>query len=274
LSELPAPTTPRDGLATSAHRDGAPGRRSPGSVLKAILPRELVRWYRGRGSGRRGTPPTGQVDLGSLRRRTPLSRWGFSRGQPIDRYYIQRFLEAWRMDVRGRVLEIGDATYTKRFGGGDVERSDVLHVVPGSPGATIVADLTEPGALPAGAFDCIICTQTLQQLYDPRAALSSLHGALKPGGVLLATVPGISQIDRSAMDCWGDYWRFTTLSAAKLLADTFPGEETSITSHGNVLTAAAFLYGLAAEDLGDEDLAYEDPDYEVLITVRAVRRAE
>jgi hypothetical protein len=38
---------------------------------------------------------------------------------------------------------------------------------------------------------------------------------LKPGGVLLATVSGISQISRYDMYRWGDYWRFTTLIGGK-----------------------------------------------------------
>jgi hypothetical protein len=35
--------------------------------------------------------------------------------------------------------------------------------------------------------------------------------------------------------------------------------------------AAAFLYGLAAEDLRPQELAFSDPDYEVTIAVRATK---
>ena len=39
-------------------------------------------------------PPVGHVDLGHLRRLTPIDpHFGYSRGQVIDRYYIDKFLE-------------------------------------------------------------------------------------------------------------------------------------------------------------------------------------
>ncbi|HEY8583155.1 MAG TPA: hypothetical protein VIL49_09400, partial [Capillimicrobium sp.] len=44
-----------------------------------------------------------------LWRRTPLSEaGGYDRGRPVDRVYIERFLDAHRADVRGTVLEVGD----------------------------------------------------------------------------------------------------------------------------------------------------------------------
>src|SRR5215210_7162112 len=54
--------------------------------------------------------------FGSLRRVTPLSRYfGFDRGLPIDRYYIENFLARQAEDIHGRVLEIGDNSYTQRY---------------------------------------------------------------------------------------------------------------------------------------------------------------
>lgn len=39
----------------------------------------------------------------------PLSAsYGFDRGTPVDRLYIEEFLKLHSDDVRGRVLEIGD----------------------------------------------------------------------------------------------------------------------------------------------------------------------
>ena len=217
-------------------------------------------------------PPVGWVRFGSLRRLQPISRkFGFDRGQCIDRYYIENFLAAHAADIRGHILEIGDDTYTRRFGGERVTKSDVLHVQGGNPKATIVADLTCADHIPSDTFDCIIFTQTLQFIYDVWAALRTLYRILKPGGVLLATFPGISQISRYDMDRWGDYWRFTTLSARRLFEEVFPPECVKVNVHGNVLAATAFLHGLAAEELQREELDYHDPDYELLITVRAVK---
>jgi hypothetical protein len=107
-----------------------------------------------------------------------------------------------------------------------------------------------------------------------QATLNTLHRVLKPGGVLLATFPGISQISRYDMDRWGDYWRFTTSSARRLFEEAFPASQIDMQAHGNVLVAIAFLHGLAVEELRRNELDYHDSDYEVLITVRAVKDKE
>jgi SAM-dependent methyltransferase len=189
----------------------------------------------------------------------------------VDRYYIERFLAAHADDVRGRVLEVKDDRYTRRFGGERVSRSDVLHVVPGNPRATIVADLADADSLPPGVFDCAIVTQVLPFIRDPQAAVRTLHRILAPGGHVLATVPGISQIDRHEMERWGDYWRFTSLSARMLFERVFAPEQVTIDVYGNVLSAAGLLYGLASSELSQQELDFQDPDYEVVIAVRAVK---
>jgi SAM-dependent methyltransferase len=113
--------------------------------------------------------------------------------------------------------------------------------------------------------------QMLQFIYDFRAALYHLHRILKPGGVLLATSHGIRQKSRYGMDRWGEYWRFTTLSAKRLFTEFFPPERVTIEAHGNVLTSIAYLHGLTMEELRREELDYYDPDYELLFTVWAIK---
>jgi SAM-dependent methyltransferase len=216
-------------------------------------------------------PALKELHFGGLRRVTPISRsWGYDRGLPIDRYYIENFLACYANDIRGRVLEIGDDSYTRRFGGDRVTTRDVLHVVEDNPKATMVADLTCADHIPSDIFNCVILTQTLHLIYDTRAALRTLHRILKPGGVLLATFPGISQIDHYQ---WGTswYWGFTTQSARRLFEEVFPAENVKIQAYGNVLAAISFLHGLAVDELRQEELDYNDPQYELLITVRAVR---
>ena len=212
------------------------------------------------------------IDWGDLRRREPVSRvFGLDRGSPIDRYYIERFLSTNALDVRGRVLEIGDDTYTRRYGGERVTASDVLTVTDGNRCSTLVADLADANCVKSNTFDCIICTQTLQFIYDVQAAASTLHRILAPGGVLLLTVPGISQISRYDMDRWGEYWRFTHLSAMRLMEEVFPAEHIQVETHGNVSASIAFLHGLCAGDVGQAELDEQDWDYPLLITVRAVK---
>ena len=133
-------------------------------VVKPLVPISIRRWIREQQRRLSRWPPP---RFGSLRRLQPISRvFGFDRGLCIDRYYIDQFLSAHASDTQGRVLEIGDGTYTRKYGGDRVTKSDVLHAVEGNPKATIVADLTSAGHIPSNTFDCIICTQTLQFIYD------------------------------------------------------------------------------------------------------------
>ena len=114
--------------------------------------------------------------------------------------------------------------------------------------------------------------QTLQFVQDPAAALANCRRALAPGGSLLATVPGISQVSRYDMDRWGDYWRFTDRGAERLFAGPFGDDDVSVRAMGNAAVACASLQGLAAEELPRETLDSHHRDYPVVVTVVATRR--
>lgn len=235
-----------------------------------ILPAPLVRLLPGRLRLLR-PPILGKVKLGDLASTVPVSMdFGWDRGLAIDRYYIESFLERCSSDLRGRVLEVGDATYSERFGGGAVQRQDILHVHPGNPLATIVGDISAPNVLPRSAFDCIVLTQTLHLIYDLRAAVHQLHEALKPGGVLLLTAPGISQIDRGE---WGDhwFWAMTPAAVSQLLGDRFGQDNVLVEGHGNVFAATTFLQGLALSEVPTSKLDVRDEAYPVIVTARAAR---
>jgi len=241
--------------------------RAVARLLSTGIPRRVERVFQRAG----GSLDVGEAFFGNLRRLQPVSTdWGSDRGTPIDRYYLERFLGEHSASIRGRVLEIGDDRYTRQFGGDRVVRSDVLHVLQGQPGVTIVADLTRGDDLPSDTFDCIVCAQTLQYIYEVRAALRHLGRILKPGGTLLASANGIGKTGcHAGADPWGEYWHFTAQSLEKLLAEAFPPENVRVRACGNVLAAAAFLYGLAAEELEEKELNYTDPDYEVVLLVQA-----
>jgi SAM-dependent methyltransferase len=162
-------------------------------------------------------------------------------------------------------------TYSRRFGGTNVAHVDVLHGSAANRDATIVADLADAPHIPDESFDCIILTQTLQYLYRPDAAVATLHRILRPGGVLLMTVPGITQI--SVHYEWPWYWSFTSIPVQRLLGEAFKPERVQCESHGKVLTAASHLYGVSASELTPAELQHVDPNYQVVITARAVRGA-
>ena len=210
-------------------------------------------------------------DLGDLRRTSPIdANWGFERGTPIDRVYVERFLAARADDIRGRILEIAAPDYATRFGR-DVERVDVLMATEGNPRATIVGDLADAPHIPDDAFDCAIVTQTLQFVYDVRAALATLHRILAADGVLLVTVPGITKISPLEDDVFGEWWHYTGRSALRLGEEAFGSGNVEVETFGNVLSASGFLYGLAAADLRPDELDAKDRLYEVTIGIRAVK---
>lgn len=217
--------------------------------------------------------PTATLDLGDLRRVTPIdSGFGLGRGKPVDRHYIEGFLRRHAADIRGRVLEVGEDAYTREFGGARVTSSDVLHADDSNPRATLIGDLADAATLPSSAFDCFICTQTLTYIYDVQNAVRTIHRLLAPGGVLLATVPGISQMSPYDRDRWGEYWRFTAQSLGRLLGDVFGSACVEVEAHGNVLASTAFLQGLCVDDLSAAELDHRDQRYPLLVAGRAVRR--
>jgi SAM-dependent methyltransferase len=221
-----------------------------------------------------GIPQPGAVDFGDLRRLAPVSRhFGVDRGTALDRYYIEGFLARQATDVRGRVLEVGENTYTFRYGGDRVTRSDVLHVREGNPQATIIANLADAPQIPDASFDCIILTQTLHLIYDARAAVRTLHRILKPDGVLLLTVPGITQVPNGTDWAHTWYWAFTELSVRRMIGEVFGDGNLSVEVGGNVLAATALLHGLAVQEFTADELDRLDRDYPLIIGARARRTA-
>lgn len=230
----------------------------------------LVRPARNAVRKARQRPRVGHIDWGDFDRTRPINaNWGYERGTPIDRYYIGRFLQKNAEYIRGRVLEVAGNEYTEKYGGDRVERSDVLHPTEGNPRATIIADLEEPSQLTNELFDCIVCTQTLQLVFDVNTAMANLYRFLKPGGVLLMSVPGISQICREDMGIAGDYWRFTAAALQRLVEVWFPTDAVHIESHGNVKASIGFLHGISETEVPQEELLENDPQFQLLLTAVA-----
>lgn len=216
----------------------------------------------------------GSINLGDLRRTYPVSReFGYDRGGPVDRYYIEKFLQENAGYIKGNVLEIGDNAYTLAYGGDRVTGSDILFIDDSNPQATIIGDLSTADHIASEKFDCIVMTQTLQMIYDCRSAIKHCYRILKPGGVLLLTVPGISQIDNGEWsDTW--YWSFTGLAIQRIFCEYFDPDQLLVQTHGNVLAATAFLYGLGQREITDEEKEQHDPQYQVIITARAVKNTD
>ena len=200
----------------------------------------------------------------------PVSRvFGFDRGTPIDRYYIEKFLGENADKIKGNILEIADSNYSRKFSKDVTSNYHVLTFdEPPTEDTLIKGDLTKPESLPANAMDCFICTQTLNFVYDVKAAICGCYHVLAPNGYMLATVSGIQQISRYDMDRWGDYWRFNELSIRKLLEEVFERDKIKTISYGNMAAVIAGLQGLAIEDFPDTDVLDQvDADYPLTIGV-------
>jgi len=211
------------------------------------------------------------VMFGDFTRTTPVSScFGFDRGTPVDRYYLDNFFRGHGQLIGGKVLEVGDSSYSKKFSKGEVESFHVLqHAALGTDANAIIGDLTDKDTLPAQSFDCFICAQTFQYTFEVQKAVQGAYHLLKPGGLLLATVPGISQISRYDADRYGDYWRFTVDSMTRLFQPLFDGG-VEVTGFGNVLSSKLLLDGIPLEELPDLSLLdIHDRDYPMIVTIVA-----
>jgi SAM-dependent methyltransferase len=202
----------------------------------------------------------------------PISAYaGRERGEPIDRFYIESFLAKHAADIRGHCLEVKDDLYTTRFGGDKVTQRDILDINAENPRATIIGDLRQLTAIADNTYDCFILTQTLQYIDDLDAAACECHRILKPGGVLLITLPCLGKVEGLEPNVSGNFWRFTPHAARYLFKKVFPEATLDVQSHGNARAGMAFWVGLCQEDFSLRQLTHHDPAFPVIVTVRAVK---
>ena len=255
------------------HPRGAPHGRATGRALaRKVVPgsiRSRVNDYRNARVDAAWSKPR---DLGDLRRTTPLSTWGHSRGGSIPRVYISEFIEEHAADIRGRALEIASDRYIAEYGRA-VTRTDILDLNPENPDATFVANFGDAPDVPDNTFDCVVITQVLSWIYDPWAGFRTAHRILAPGGVMLATTPGTHRIAPIEKEFLGQWFHYTSMSAKRAAENVFGVGYVDVQAYGNVLTAAGTLFGLGLNDLTAGEIAVHDPDFEVVIGIRAVKQA-
>jgi SAM-dependent methyltransferase len=165
---------------------------------------------------------------GNLRRLRPFSEnYGFDRGTPIDRYYLDRFLDTNRALVAGDVLEVQNSTYTMRFGH-SLSRTDTFDIVRG-PSVTFVCDLAESEPIiPSAAYDCVLLPNTLQHLRRLDACLRNALRIVRPGGAILASAAGFLPLTADA----GDYWRMSPDGWRDTLASAWAGADVTVDARG------------------------------------------
>jgi len=203
---------------------------------------------------------------------TPLSHYyGLDRGKPIDRFYIESFLEKNSKHIKGVCLELLNNNYTKKYGGKEIIKSDILDIEQNNQDATIVDDLRNLQTISDNTYDCIILTQVFQFIDNVESAVFECRRILKKGGVLLVTLPSISRIDCIA-GVAGDFWRFTEASARYIFEKKFNPNGLEINSYGNAKTGMYFYAGLAQEDVAKKIFRNNDKNFPVIITVKAIKQ--
>lgn len=203
------------------------------------------------------------IDLGNifLHSLQPVSRlFGNDRGTPVDRYYIEKYLEkeSKLLPLYGKTLEVGEDTYSRYFF--PKYKHEVLDYSKGM-------DLTRKDTLHKAEYDVFICTQVFHQIYDVKSAIEGAYYLLKNDGVMLATVCGnITKLARN--DEYEHYWCFTKLSIEALVKEVF-GEEVAVVTYGNCMVATAFIEGVALEEIDKSLLDINDLDYTICISITA-----
>lgn len=238
-------------------------QRRYGSLERSAKPSERPRSLRSLLERLRGSP---RLYLASMSTRPLSTVYGFDRGQPADRRCIETFLAANAGAIRGRCLEVESDEYVRHFGGDRVSSVEVLDIDPQNDGATIIGDLQNLGSTPSESFDCVVVTQTLQYLREPRRGVSELHRILRESGTALVTVPCLGRVEPGDVV---DYWRFMPRGAEALFADQ--PWQIQVQAFGNALLGLAMWTGMAVEDLPERVWGLDDPAWPCLVGIRATK---
>jgi hypothetical protein len=209
------------------------------------------------------TVPVGAIDFGNFKRLIPFCPdYGYSRGTPIDRYYLNRFIEEIRDEVTGNTLEIGGAKQNQQLYGFSRANPYRALDMKAKTGVDIVGDVHNPDLCRNNSLDSIIIFNVLEHCERPWVVVDNIHNWLKERGKVFCMVPTAQRIHGAP----NDFWRilpdamgtlFSKFSALKLL------------SYGNPITTISSLMGIAAEELSREDLESLNNEYPVATCVVA-----
>jgi SAM-dependent methyltransferase len=221
-------------------------------------------------------PVVRELRCARFRRLRPLAD-GRQHGIPIVRHYWGRFLDRHRAAIRGCGLEIGTTATIRRYGGAALAHADALDLAPHDPEITIVADLTDAGAIPSDAYDCFVNQFTMHLVYDLDSALYHSLRILRPGGTLLVNFPSVEYLFARGLDMGTGaplfvHWQFTPLQVENLLRRSGLGDaDCELELFGNLFARIAYEMNVPAEELTRAELEHVDPGHPLLICVRVVK---
>jgi SAM-dependent methyltransferase len=168
---------------------------------------------------------------------------GTKRSSPS--YCVRAPLVRW-LTSRAAALSSGAAVSVLDFGCGDRRHEPLFTGVGASyvgfdaawnAGADVVG---EPGFVPVGdeSFDIVVCTQTLEHLPDPAAAVREFRRIVRPGGHVLASTHGTAVYHPSP----ADYWRWTKPGLEKLFRDSAEWSSVDVAPAQGTASTTAMLF--------------------------------
>lgn len=110
-------------------------------------------------------------------------------------------------------------------------------------------------------FDVVLSTQTLEHVPDPQGSAREMHRVLKPGGVLLLSVPCTSVYHPVPED----FWRWTQEGLEKLVRDHGEWSRVELTAAGG--TAACFGYLIGTLVHGALGARWQRPLHDLVLAV-------
>lgn len=121
---------------------------------------------------------------------------------------------ALEQHARGAVLDVGCGSMPYRA---VIEKHaagyDGLDIEPRALGLRYLCSVTDMAPVPDTSYDTVLCSEVLEHVGDPAAALTEIYRVLKPGGTLIVTVPFLGRLHEEPHD----YFRFTKHGLASLL---------------------------------------------------------
>jgi hypothetical protein len=227
-----------------------------GPAIKRLVGPRWTTW------GRTVLSGLGRPRWGNLRRVTPFSSYfGFDRGTPLDRYYVDKVMRANAGLITGRVLEIQAPGHVHRYGH-EVIEAHSLDINP-AVAPTYLCDLAAADIVPSASYDCFLLPNTLPFLKDLEGALREARRIVRSGGAIIATVPCLVPLIPDGPE----YWHPTAEGCRVLAARVWPDCRVEVTAYGNCLAAAATMYGLALEELTAAELEVTDPRFPVIVGI-------
>ena len=116
--------------------------------------------------------------------------------------------------AHGRFIDLGCGEMPYReFVEGRVEVYDSFDVQTRTSGVTYVGDIQNMQAVPSASYDSAACLEVLEHVPDPFQAAREIFRILRPGGVLVLSVPHLSRLHEEP----NDFYRYTRYGVRRLL---------------------------------------------------------